>query len=429
MVRQKLTLVLYLFLVEYLVVFLIWSPADALIQSSTGWAQIASASAISSYTAANRAALISQLAASAAEAGAATMAARVVAGSAFGIVGVLAGLALYQIYYNQQQLTDLRNHAAPPGSWSVAGFSYPITDAGQCPNAGAPCSANGIPNGTWYIHVPNEPPYQTFTSCMVYSGNPAYLALWNGSQFIAGAHAPPGYTNWYGLSGTSGCYAFANAGGATPQYAQAPATQTDIQNYLTGLPPSSPDSIESHIQPLGQGATAANADAQTITSVSPSQLAPTTVASGNVTSGDAVLNPNASPPSNTSITNNTTQTTTNTTNTTTTTNQDGSTTTTQSQQETASASCTTGTHDQRTMGSVLQDHLNKWNSSGLVSALNVLKMLVWPSNFPTYTLNSSLFGTLTFDFSGYAWAFTALRSVIIAVASFVAYRIVFVGNA
>ncbi len=429
MVRKKLALALYLCVVEYLAVFLIWSPADALIQSNTGWAQIASSSAISSYTAANRSALIAQVAAGAAQAGAATVATRIVAGSAFGLVGVLAGLALYQIYYNQQAVADLKAHAAPPGSWSLPGFSYSITSAGQCPSGSAPCSANGIATGVSYIQVPNEAPYQSSMGCSVYGGNTAFLAKWNGSSFGPGQPVPAGYTGWRGMSGQAGCFAFANAGGPAPQSTQTPATQTDMQNYLTGLSSSAPDSIEAHIQPLGQGAVVPSADATSITSVSPSQIAPTTVPSGTVTPGDAVLNPNASPPSNTTITNNTTQTTTNTTTTTTATNPDGSTTTTASQQDTASASCTTGTHDQRTMGSVLQDHLNKWNSSGLVGALNTLKTLVWPSTFPTYTLNSTLFGTLTFDFSGYAWAFTALRSVIIAVASFVAYRIVFVGHA
>ena len=69
-----------------------------------------------------------------------------------------------------------------------------------------------------------------------------------------------------------------------------------------------------------------------------------------------------------------------------------------------------------------------WQGSGLVSALTLLKTLSWPTTIPTYTLSSSLFGNFTLDFSAWSGMLTALRSLIIAIASFVAYRIVFVGG-
>ena len=69
-----------------------------------------------------------------------------------------------------------------------------------------------------------------------------------------------------------------------------------------------------------------------------------------------------------------------------------------------------------------------WQGSGLLSALTLLKTLSWPTTIPTYTLTSSLFGTFTLDFSAWSGMLTALRSLIIAIASFVAYRIVFVGG-
>ena len=73
--------------------------------------------------------------------------------------------------------------------------------------------------------------------------------------------------------------------------------------------------------------------------------------------------------------------------------------------------------------------MNQWQGSGLLSALNLLKTLSWPSAIPTYSLSSSLFGSFTLDFSAWAGMLTALRSLIIALSAFVAYRIVFVGNA
>ena len=48
---------------------------------------------------------------------------------------------------------------------------------------------------------------------------------------------------------------------------------------------------------------------------------------------------------------------------------------------------------------------------------------------PTYSLQSNLLGTFTLDFSAWSGMLTALRSLIIALSAFVAYRIIFVGNA
>jgi hypothetical protein len=116
-----------------------------------------------------------------------------------------------------------------------------------------------------------------------------------------------------------------------------------------------------------------------------------------------------------------------TTTTTTTTNPDGSTTT--QEAEAATVACSAGNHDQRTFGSVLQDHLNQWQGTGLLSALNLLKTLTWPTAIPTYSLQSHLFGTFTIDFTAWSGQLLALRSLLIALAAFVAYRIIFVGNA
>ena len=139
---------------------------------------------------------------------------------------------------------------------------------------------------------------------------------------------------------------------------------------------------------------------------------------------DAVIDPNAPPPSGPQPSVPATQTTTTTT--TTTTNPDGS--VTKEEESTGSVSCSAGNHETRSFGSVLQDHMTLWQSSGLLSALNVLKNLSWPSTIPTYSLSSTIFGSFTLDFSAWAGTLTALRSLIIAIASFVAYRIVFVGS-
>jgi hypothetical protein len=71
--------------------------------------------------------------------------------------------------------------------------------------------------------------------------------------------------------------------------------------------------------------------------------------------------------------------------------------------------------------------MNLWAGSGLLSALNLLKTLTWPTAIPTYSLLSNLMGTFTLDFSAWSGMLTAIRSLIIAIAGFVAYKIVFVG--
>ena len=102
------------------------------------------------------------------------------------------------------------------------------------------------------------------------------------------------------------------------------------------------------------------------------------------------LIPNAPPPAGPQPAVPSTQTTTTTT--TTTTNPDGS--VTQQEESTSSVSCSAGNHDQRTFGSVLQDHMNQWQGSGLLSALNLLKTLTWPSAIPTYSLAVESLGQL-----------------------------------
>ncbi|MDE3225638.1 MAG: hypothetical protein KGN30_09530, partial [Nitrospirota bacterium] len=109
------------------------------------------------------------------------------------------------------------------------------------------------------------------------------------------------------------------------------------------------------------------------------------------------------------------------------TNPDGS--TTQTKTTTATTSCTAPAgHDQRTLGTVLAQHQALWNSSGLIGAVNLLKTLTWPTTLPVITLPSAMFGTQYVDFNQWAWAFTALRTLVIAVASLAAYRIIFVGG-
>ena len=66
--------------------------------------------------------------------------------------------------------------------------------------------------------------------------------------------------------------------------------------------------------------------------------------------------------------------------------------------------------------------MDLWKGSGLLSALNLLKTLTWPTTIPTYSLQSNLLGNFTLDFSAWSGMLTAIRSIIIAIAGFVAYQ-------
>ncbi len=404
--RQALRSVLVICLVEMIGVALIISPAQALL-SSTGWARVVSSAAIAGYSTSHRAPVISQVAGAAAAAGAQSMAVRIVATTAFGFVGGLAGLALWHYYYNQQDLAALKQAAAP--SATVPGYTGTILSSGHCSSApgGFPCGGGAL-EGSAYVIIPNAPPEEQ------------NICVTPGQLFQLGWSAK------IQLYGVIGCVSYDYDSVAAPNLTGGgTATQTDIQNYLTNQSAGSPLSVESHTYPLGQGATVPAADSTVSVGVGPSEVPTTVVPSGSVTSQDAVINPNAPAPQNT--TQSTTQNQESTTTTTTSTNPDGSTTT-QEDTETMVA-CTSGAHDERTMGTILQAHMNQWAASGLVGALNQLKNLTWPSTSPTYTLPSVLFGTFTFDFHQWNGVLVALRSLIMAMASFVAYRIVFVGKA
>ncbi|MEW6284334.1 MAG: hypothetical protein AB1758_37310, partial [Candidatus Eremiobacterota bacterium] len=194
---------------------------------------------------------------------------------------------------------------------------------------------------------------------------------------------------------------------------------------VTSLPDSDPLSIPAHTRPVGQGGATNAADQVQSVALSPDQVPTTVKPTSQIGPKDITVADNVPPPAGSQTTDSTTQQ--STTTTTKTVNPDGS--VTEEKTTTASTSCTApGGHDQRTLGSVLQEHLAVWNGSGLLGAVNLLKTLTWPSTLPVITLPSALFGAQQVNFNDWAWAFTALRTLVIALASLAAYRIIFVGG-
>ncbi len=381
--RHRAVLALSAYLLFTGVVAWIWAvtPALALV-SSTGYVRVVPQTAQLAYLGANRAALISTVA-QAAVASPASLAMRLVAGPlGWASLGVTAGLVLAQMYYSKPDLQAIAQAAAPPnGTWSYTynGQTYTVP-TNQF--AGSPTSTSSCPGGMAFGFPGTAPPGM--------------------SSF--------GPANWY-------------CAPSVPQPGTNPATQSDVQQYLTSQPTSSAVAPEQHLSPVGASSTPQPADSTTSTAVSPTDLPTTVKPASQVLPTDAVVDPNAPKPSGTdSVPASQTTTTT----TTTTTNPDGS--KTDTTQDTANVSCTSGDHDSRSFGSVLQSHIDTWKGSGLLSALSLLQTLTWPDQLPTITVSSTTWGTHQVDFNQWAAVFTALRTLIIAGAGFAAYRIIFVGG-
>jgi hypothetical protein len=408
--RKKLSLCLYMLLVEVVAMYLVVVPVYAfqVSSSSTGYVRVATAAAVSAYQAVKlptQAAAIASAVAAAAPSGA-SVALRVVAGASWPALGVLVGLTLLQIYLDSNKTAAIKAAAATPGAWTVPGVTGSILSVVQ---------------DATYVYV-------IYGDGRVQNGCASATAL----QLIAqGFYVNQGVA----LTGppiTAGPYCAQgkpkSSGGAMPvQSAAMPATESQIATYLQTLPAADPNSLAANTTAVGAQSTAQPADQVVSQAATPSDLATTVVPASQVAPTDVVVNPNAQPPAGPLPVQNGTQNTTTTTTTTTTTNPNGSTTTAETQTETAPVQCNAGNHEQRTFGGILQDHMDLWKGSGLLSALTLLKTLTWPTAIPTYSLQSNLLGTFTLDFSAWSGMLTAIRSIIIAIAGFVAYRMIFVG--
>jgi hypothetical protein len=395
----------------YLVAFPVY--AFQVSSSSTGYVRVATASAISAYQVAQRAAFTSAVASAISAPTVASVAVRVATGPlGWGLLGLSVALTLAEMYYSSAEVQTLKTAAltAQPSLITVPGYTTPpgSTLDNNCSPLTVGC--------TQFLRAPNG---MTIEQCLT---PPSPISQ----------NPPSGWTalqvEWSsGLCVNVFRYTYNGVNASQKAVIGPPSSLTpaQAQSYVNQLPAGDAKSIESNTTPVGQGVTPNPAENLTTLPVSPTDVSPTVKPASQVQPTDAVIDPNAPPPAGPQPAVPSTQTTTTTT--TTTTNPDGS--VTEQEASTSSVSCSAGNHDTRTFGSVLQDHMNQWQGSGLLSALNLLKTLTWPSAIPTYSLQSNLLGSFTLDFSAWSGMLTALRSLIIALAAFVAYRIIFVGNA
>lgn len=409
----------YLTLIWALLVSFCLAPGESVAQT-TQYARVVAQAERIAYLAAQRSALASQVASAALAPSATSMAVRLVAGPVgWASLGVAGGLVLAQMYYSQSDLAAIRTAASTPGGWQVTttnagtqtfpGVGSNSPGNANYPNASIQFSTTNVPLcaiDTEYQHDWMVGPFQNLSSAVFFPGN----------FFVNGPAV--------GTATLYVCHRVGIPGSSPPlQDALIPPTPQQAANYVGGLPASDPKSIESHTNPVGMNGTTQPADMTVSQPVSPTEM-PTTVKPLPVPAGDIVVANNVAPPGTTPQQNTQQQTTTTTT--TTTQNPDGS--TTQHEESQATTSCAGSSHESRTFGSVLQAHQTIWATSGLLSALNLLKSLTWPSTLPVIALPSAFFGTQQVDFNQWGWFFVILRTLVIAIASLAAYRIIFVGG-
>jgi len=411
-------LALYLGLVEILSYTLVVLPAYSFQVSSsyTGYVRVASSAATAAMISAQRSATLASIAPLVSSASG-SMAVRMVAGSVgWPALGIVAGMTLAMLYYNATQTAAIKAAAGTPGTWSIPGVTLP-----------KPLVNSFVSSGTEYVILCNS---AQSGDCTAYGQGFSLLTSAGYSCVVSISNTNPPVSGYF-LACTKGATA---SGPHAVQAAGTPATSAQVSTYIGNLPAADPNSIESNTVPVGAQGTPTPADNTVSNPVQSTGLPTSVVPASSVQPTDLVVNPNAPAPTGTvtTVTPAPTATTgTSTKTTTTTTNPDGSVTTVSTSTDTDTPgpmSCNAGNHETRTFGTILQDHMNLWQGTGLLSALNLLKNLTWPTAIPTYTLTSTLLGTYTLDFSPWSGMFAAIRTIIIAIASFVAYRIVFVGS-
>lgn len=413
--RKTLSVCLYMLFVDvvacYLVVFPVYAFQTS--QSTTGYVRTLNASGASSMFSASRSSQLSAVAAAAGSASATSLAMRFVTGLGWVGLGVSAGLILYEMYYSPAELEAVKAAATPPAGLDIPGYTEPN---GSTVVACATCIAGG-------------PGYQIRV-------NDPTPGIGCGAALYASLTSPgPGWYGWGSSAGFDGCVNnHGPSGEGTPVSGTVvPVTESQIATYIQNLSANDPLSVESNTTAVGVGGATQPAGTVQNQPVDATAVTTQVVPASQVQPTDVVVDPNATKPAGPVPTQTSTQTSTstNTTTTTTVTNPDGSTTTTSTKTETEEApvsACSTGNHELRTFGGILQDHMDVWKGSGLLSALTLLGTLTWPSTPPVYTLTSTTWGTHTIDFSGWSGILLALRSIIIAIAGFVAYKIIFAGG-
>jgi hypothetical protein len=249
MIELKLTS--YVVLVWLLFISFCLAPTEALALDTTQYARVVAQAERIAYLAAQRSSFAAKVAAAAVAPSPASMAVRLVAGPVgWAALGVSAGLVIASLYYSASDLQSVKQSASGgASSYSIPGYTlFPIVAGGNCPSPIGGCT------NKW---------------ARIHTNNYCDLNLYTPSPVPAG---------WI-FGGWETCGERSNmlvVGGTNLQTTPVEPTAQQVQQYVQALPPSNPQSIESHSAPVGEGQTAPSADTVESQPVSPTEL-PTTV--------------------------------------------------------------------------------------------------------------------------------------------------------
>jgi len=334
-------------------------------------------------------------------------------------LGITLGLVAYDIYYSSSDLNSLNSAVAGQSGW-------------YNPSGGGSVSSNPDNNyGYGAVVVNNQVGGTSFQICGA-GNNQEYSARHvrktagtdeTRDQFITRMGYPVG-SGWEwvqcGSPGAGYVYEFyAHNSSATynstdPVYSDGVASQSEIENWFASNP-SSGLNPDNRVSPVGVGGSSQPADDVVYMPLEVGDVTVTTKMTPDT--GDIVIGDGFAPVEDTVT--DSTQTTTRET-----TTVDGVDTI----EETAQTTCAAGGHDDRSLGTVLQTHVDSWQNNGLVSSLGVLQSVVFPDTLPVIPFNSSIFGNLEIDMNDFSSWFSAVKVLLIASSVILSYRIVFGGG-
>ena len=352
----------------------------------------------------------------------------ITAGTGWLGLGIMLGITALQWYYSKDDLNSIYNNSAPSAGWYAPGNSNRLDNTVDN-NLGYPTAQYSYPNTVYLCGQEAGSMDWQFRAVRQTAGTDETKAQWltrvGWTPFASGwsntqcGSPGAGYVYEWLVHSSSATYNSTDAYQST-----GVPTATDITNWLTNNPGHSL-SVENKSQAVGyQGAPTPADEVQTI-NLSSTEISTSLKPASEVTSSDIVLGDGFQAPEGTQTTETQTQTTTSTRTETVTQNPDGSTTTQTQEEETSTATCTAASHSQKTTGTVIQEHINKWQQSGLVAALSGLKNIVWSSTLPTITFTSARWGSHSINMNDWAWVFASVKVVMIAGATLVSYRLVF----
>ena len=230
---------LYLLLTEMIAVYLIAFPVHAfqVSSSSTGYVRVATASAISAYQVAQRAAFTGAVASAISAPTAASVAVRIATGPVgWGLLGVSAALTLASLYYSAQDVQAVKTAAlaaAPPvGTRSDgSGTALPAGAVWNPASCVHPCAFNA--QQFFYVDSVGE----SSTSCYLGNGGGTFTdPAWPGwTRSNAAISGPTCRRNWSHKNDGTPTSSQQEIGFIPPSN----LTLGEYQTYIGGLPAAS----------------------------------------------------------------------------------------------------------------------------------------------------------------------------------------------